>query len=123
MAYLTARKRAEGMGSTKSGTEHHWAMTVSSVGLLFLIPIFVITFGRMLGQPHAEVVAYFARPFPAIIAALTIFVSFMHFKNGVQALIEDYTGGATRKWLIIFMTCISYGAAAVGVFSIAKMAL
>ena len=34
MAYLTDRKRAMGLGSAKSGTEHFWAMKVSAFGLL-----------------------------------------------------------------------------------------
>ena len=34
MAYLTARKRAVGLGSARSGTEHYWNMTVSSVAVL-----------------------------------------------------------------------------------------
>ncbi len=98
-------------------------MTVSAVGLLFLVPLFIFTFGPMLGRPHAEVVEYFARPFPAIIAALTLIVGFMHFKNGVQIAIEDYVHGFARKILIISMICVSYGAAAAGVFAILKIAL
>ena len=38
MAFLTDRKRANGMGSAKSGTLHHWHMIVSSVALVGLIP-------------------------------------------------------------------------------------
>ena len=123
MAFLTDRKRATGMGSAKEGTHHHWSMMVSSAGLLVLVPLFIFTFGPMLGQPHAEVVAYFARPFPAIIAALTILVGMMHFKNGVQVLIEDYVDGLMRKVLIIAMICVSYAAAATGLFAIARIAL
>ena len=123
MAFLTDRKRATGMGSAKEGTHHHWSMMVSSAGLLVLVPLFIFTFGPMLGQPHAEVVAYFARPFPAIVAALTILVGMMHFKNGVQVLIEDYVGGLMRKVLIIAMICVSYAAAATGLFAIARIAL
>ncbi|MDJ1007679.1 MAG: succinate dehydrogenase, hydrophobic membrane anchor protein [Paracoccaceae bacterium] len=123
MAYLTDRKRAEGLGSAKEGTHHHWAMQVSSVGLLLLVPLFVFTFGPMLGQPHAEVVAYFARPFPAVVAGLTLAVGFMHFKNGVQVLIEDYVHGVARKGLIVAMICLSYAAAATGLFAIARIAL
>ena len=74
MRFLTDRKRAVGLGSAKTGTAHFWAMKVSSVALLLLLPLFVFTFGPMLGQPHEEVVAYFARPFPAIVAALTLVV-------------------------------------------------
>ena len=123
MAYLTDRKRASGLGSAKTGTEHFWSMKVSSVALLILVPLFVFTFGRILGSDYEAVTAYFARPFPAIVAILTIVVSFVHFKNGVQVLIEDYVHGTAEKIAIIAMTCVSYGAIAVGVFAIARLAL
>jgi len=123
MRYLTDRKRASGMGSAKSGTAHFWAMKVSSVALLILIPLFVYTFGSMLGAPHAEVMATFARPFPAIVAGLTLIVGFKHFNDGAQTMIEDYVHGTTQKAVIIAVTCLSYGAAATGLFAIAKIAL
>lgn len=123
MAYLTDRKRAVGAGSAKDGTEHHWNMTISSIGLLILVPLFVFTFGPMLGEPHAEVAAYFARPFPAIVAALTMVVGFMHFKSGAQVLIEDYTHGLTRKALILGVICLSYAAAATALFALVRLAL
>ena len=123
MAYLTDRKRAVGLGSAKTGTEHHWQMMVSSVALLGLIPLFLFTFGGIVGAPYAEVVAYYSRPFPAIVAALTFVVGFIHFKQGVQVLIEDYVHGFARKALIIGMICLSYAAAATGLFAIARIAL
>ncbi len=123
MAYLTDRKRATGLGSAKTGTAHFWAMKVSSVGLLILIPLFVFTFGSALGGTYEEILAYYARPFPAIVAALTIAVGFKHFNDGVQTLIEDYVHGMAQKISIIAMTCLSYGAAAVGLFAIARIAL
>lgn len=123
MRYLTDRKRAVGLGSAKTGVHHFWAMKVSSVALLILIPLFVFTFGPMLGAPHEEVVAYFARPFPAIVAALTMIVGFKHFSDGVRVMIEDYVHGGTRKYVIILMTCVSYGLMVTGLFAIAKIAL
>jgi succinate dehydrogenase / fumarate reductase membrane anchor subunit len=123
MAFMTDRKRAVGLGSAKSGTEHFWSQTVSSVALLILVPLFVFTFGPMLGESHEAVLAHFARPFPAIVAGLTLLVGFMHFNKGVQVAIEDYTDGLTRKILIIAMTCVSYAAAATGLFAIARIAL
>lgn len=123
MAYLTDRKRATGLGSAKSGTEHHWHMMVSSVGLAILIPLFIFTFGRILGAPHAEVVAYFGQPFPAIVAGLTIVIGMMHFKNGVQVMIEDYVQGTARKVAIIASICVSYAIAGTGLFAIARIAL
>ncbi len=122
MRYLTDRKRAVGMGSAKTGTEHFWSMKVSSFALLILIPLFVFTFGGIVGADYAEVTAYFARPWPALVTALTILVSMKHFKEGVQVLIEDYVHGTAQKVLILTMTCVSYGLAAMGLFAIAKLA-
>ena len=70
-----------------------------------------------------RVVAYFAHPVPAIIAALTIIVGFEHFKSGAQVMIEDYVHGTAQKLSIIGVTCLSYAAMATGLFAIAKMAL
>ncbi len=123
MAYLTDRKRAMGLGSAKSGTAHFWSMKVSSVALLILMPLFVGTFGTALGGTYEEVIAYYSRPVPAVIAALTLLVGFKHFNDGVQTLIEDYVHGTRQKVAIILMTCLSYGAAAFGVFAIARIAL
>jgi len=123
MAFLTDRKRAVGMGSARAGTQHHWQMQISSIALLILVPFFVFTFGPMLGEDHATVVAYFARPFPALVAALTLLVGFHHFRQGVQVLIEDYVHGLARRFLIIAMICVSYGAAATGIFALVRLAL
>lgn len=123
MRYLTDRKRASGLGSSQSGTEHFWTMKLTSVALLILVPLFVFTFGATYGLPHEEVAAYYSRPFPAIVAALTLAVGFKHFADGAQVMIEDYVHGTAEKVAIIAMKCLAYGAAAVGLFSIAKLAL
>lgn len=123
MAFLTDRKRASGMGSAKSGTEHHWQMIVTSVALLILVPLFIFTFGFALGKPYEEVVAYYSRPIPAGIAVLTLLVGFFHFAKGFQTLVEDYVHGKAGKLLIIGMICLSYAAAALGVFALIRIAL
>ncbi|MFA5582415.1 MAG: succinate dehydrogenase, hydrophobic membrane anchor protein [Paracoccaceae bacterium] len=123
MAYLTDRKRAVGLGSAREGAQAHWWMQVSAWSLAILIPLFVFTFGRIVGAPHAEVVAYYSQPFPAIVAALTLIVTMLHFKNGARVAIEDYSRGALRKTLIIGVTFISYAAMATGLFGLARIAL
>jgi succinate dehydrogenase / fumarate reductase membrane anchor subunit len=123
MRYLTDRKRAAGLGSAKTGTEHYWQMQVSSVALLILVPLFVFTMGPILGAPHEEVTAYLARPFPAIVAALTLLVGLVHFRMGAQVAIEDYSEGLTRKLLIIGVICLSYGTLATGLFALVRLAL
>lgn len=123
MSYLTDLKRAVGQGSARTGTMRQWSMTKSSVALLILTPFFIFTFGPMLGAPYEDVVGYFARPFPAIVAGLMIVVGFLHFKTGIQMVIEDYVHGLAREYAIILTTCLSYGAIAVGLFALVKLAL
>lgn len=123
MRYLTDRKRAEGKGASGTGTEHHWFMTVTAVALAVLVPVFLIIFGRALGQGQEQVVATFARPFPAIVTALTLFVAMRHFAKGAQIMIEDYARGTARKIGIIAVTSLSYAVIATGLFALAKIAL
>ncbi len=123
MRYLTARKRAEGKGSAHIGTEHHWYMTVSAVGLAFLIPAFIFIIGSALGGSHADVLATFSRPVPAILTGLTIFIAMRHFAKGATMMIEDYAQGTSRKLAIMFVIGLSYVLTAVGLFALAKIAL
>ena len=58
MRYLTDRKRAVGKGASRTGTEHHWYMQASAVGLVFLVPVFVYCIGRALSLPYGEAWAF-----------------------------------------------------------------
>ncbi|CUH38857.1 succinate dehydrogenase, hydrophobic membrane anchor protein [Jannaschia seosinensis] len=123
MAYITARKQVAGYGSAHTGTAQHWRVTISSVALVVLVPLFVFTFGFALGEPWPEVVAYYSRPFPALVAALTLSVGWWHFAKGVHVLITDYTRGMSRKVLIIVTHILSYAAALASLYAIARLAL
>jgi len=123
MRYLTARKRAVGRGASHTGTAHHWSMTVSSVGLAFLVPVWVYVFGSALGSDQAMVVESFARPFPAILTALVLVIGMRHFAMGATVLIEDYAHGTARKMLIIFVISLATVVAATGLFALVRIAL
>ncbi len=123
MRYLTDRKRAEGKGASHTGTEHHWYMQASAVGLAFLVPVFVIAFGRVLGRGYDEVWEFFSRPHVAILTGLTLFVGMRHFAKGATMMIEDYARGSTRKALIISVLSLSYAITATGLFALARIAL
>ncbi|HKL45893.1 MAG TPA: succinate dehydrogenase, hydrophobic membrane anchor protein [Roseovarius sp.] len=123
MRYLTARKRAEGLGAAHSGTEHHWYMTVSAVGLALIIPAFLFILGRTIGGTHEEVTEVFAHPAMAILTLLVLYVGLQHFRKGAQTMIEDYARGMTRKILIIGVTVLSYGLMVTGMFAVVKLAL
>ena len=123
MRYLTDRKRAEGKGAAHTGTEHHWYMTVSAVGLALMIPTFLYVIGRTIGGSYVEVTARLSHPGVAILTGLVLFVGMQHFRKGAQIMIEDYTHGSMRKILIIGVTCLTYGLIATGLFALGKIAL
>ncbi|MFN3722495.1 MAG: succinate dehydrogenase, hydrophobic membrane anchor protein [Paracoccaceae bacterium] len=123
MRYITDRKRAVGRGASGTGTDHHWAMQVSSVGLAVLLPFWLYVFGSALGGSQAEVVATFSRPFPAILTALLLVVGMKHFASGATMMIEDYAQGTARKVAVIVVTCLAWVVAATGLFALARMAL
>lgn len=123
MRYLTARKRAEGRGAAGTGTELHWSMTVTSVGLAFLLPVWLYIFGSALGQPREVVLETFANPFAAIVTALILVVGMRHFAMGATVMIEDYAQGTTRKMLVIGAVSLAWVIAATGLFALVRIAL
>lgn len=123
MRYLTNRKRAEGLGSARTGTEHHIAMTVSGWALLVIVPVFVFVLARTLGGSYDAVRATFANPFVAVLTGLFLFVGMRHFAKGAQMAIEDYAHGAARSALVMAANAISYLTIAAGFYALIKLAL
>jgi succinate dehydrogenase / fumarate reductase membrane anchor subunit len=121
--FLTDRKRAVGLGSGRQGTHHHWQMMVTSMLLVILVPAFVITFAIGLGGGHQDVLTYYSRPIPAIIAMLTIAVVIFHLMNETLVAVEDYVHGLAGKLTLVAVTAFCYTLIAAGVFAVAKLAL
>ena len=96
-------------------------MTFTSLLLALLVPIFVFTFGRVFGSTHEEVTSFLNKPFNYIVITSTLVISFIHFKQGVKVLIEDYVRGLTRTILLSFTSILSYGAILVIFYSITKI--
>ena len=106
MRYLTARKRAEGLGSAHHGTGHH-----------------IVVLARTLGGGIEEVRATFSNPFVAILTGLFLFVGMRHFAKGAQMTFEDYAHGFTREALIMATNALSYLTIAAGFYALVKLAL
>ena len=123
MRYLTDRKRAVGKGSAHSGTQHHWSMTVTGAALAFMVPTWIWVFGSTLGGSREDVLASFARPFPAILTALVLVVAMRHFAKGSTTMLQDYTRGSALKLWLIFVHSLAAVIAATGLFALIKIAL
>ena len=123
MHYITPRKAAEGLGAAHEGTQAHWALTISSVALLILTPLFMITIARAIGLPRELVLAYFARPLPALITALFVIVGMLHFIRGTRIMIDGYFRDTTRRVAIILSVIFGWAVIAAAVYALARMGL
>lgn len=123
MRFITDRKRAEGLGSARAGTHHHWHMMISSALLIVLVPLFVFTFGLGLGRSHEGVLEYFSRPWPAIVTGLTLIVVTLHCKSEAEEAIIDYVHGAKAKLGLVAVTGLAWTMIAAGLFALVKLAL
>ncbi len=123
MKFLTDRKRAEGMGSGRQGTLHHWHMVLSSIALCFAVPVFVIAFGLIFGGTREEVLAYLGKPFPALAIGITLVIGILHFRQEIVEAVEDYVHGLAGKLTLFATTAFTYLLIAVALFAIAKIAL
>lgn len=123
MRYLTPLKRAEGLGSAHSGTQSHWAMTVSAVALAILTPFFIGVVGSALGKPQDMVLQHFSHPFAAIVTGLFIVLGMLHFIRGTRMTIEDYLQGTARKIAIIASVLFGWAVIAAAIYALVRMAL
>jgi succinate dehydrogenase / fumarate reductase, membrane anchor subunit len=121
--FRTPRQRAAGLGPAREGVGHWWASRLTSIALVPLGILFVFPWVRALGDPHAEVVALYARPFPAAIAVLFIGVTFYHVQQGVQVVIEDYVHHKpVRTGLLLANIGFSWLFGLIGVLAVLRLA-
>ena len=105
----------------KTGTPHHKAMKFSSMVLVLMIPVFLLTIAPLMGEQREFVLSKLEQPLYALIVAVTFTVGLLHFKSGVQVLIEDYVHGVMNKVWIIFTIGLSYLLIAVTLLALIKI--
>ncbi|MDX2263536.1 MAG: succinate dehydrogenase, hydrophobic membrane anchor protein [Hyphomicrobiales bacterium] len=124
MSGKTPLAKARGLGSAKGGTDHFWAMRVSSMASLLLTLFFFYTVFALIGADYAAIKAYFASPVAAVLAALFVAVNAHHMMIGMQVIIEDYIHeDPARQLLLMANTFFSILIGAAGVLAIVKLSL
>lgn len=123
MQYLTDRKRAQGLGAGREGTKAHWKAIVTSTLLVPVVPLFIFTLGAGIGGTYEEVLAYFARPIPAIITGLSLVLIVLHTLHEVHEAVEDYMHGVAERLVSIAATAFAYTVIAAGLLALIKLAL
>ncbi|MET0363648.1 MAG: succinate dehydrogenase, hydrophobic membrane anchor protein [Sphingobium sp.] len=115
--------RVRGLGSAKSGS-HHWIIQrITAVGNLVLVLWLIASLLFLPGLDYGAVTGWLAQPLVAVPAILMVVSIFWHLKLGLQVVIEDYVHGEAGKLsLLLLLNFYAIAGAALGIFSIAKIA-
>ena len=120
--YTTPAAAARGLGSAKSGTDHHIRQRVSAIALLFLVPWFLYAIISASTGGYESAVAFMAQPWNAILMVLVLGAAFYHMRLGMQVVIEDYIGKAGMKQgLLILNTFVCVGLFAATALAVLKI--
>ena len=111
-----------GLGSAKEGTTHFIRQRVSALGLLVLVPWFLISGVMAIQGGHAALVEWISSPINAALLILTLGAAFYHMRLGMQVVIEDYIAkSGTKHLLLILNTFVTLTLFVVTVMSVLKM--
>ena len=115
--------RAQGLGAAKSGVPHWWAQRTTAIALLPLSLYFVISVLMLAGASRAQMMAFMAEPWNAVLYLCLIAALFYHLSLGLQVVIEDYvTNEAKRLGSIILVKGIIVFCALACAVSVLKLA-
>jgi succinate dehydrogenase / fumarate reductase membrane anchor subunit len=122
-SYRTPLGRVRGLGAAKSGVGHFITQRVTGAALVLLI-LWVMRAAMVLAHADfATTTVWLHSPWNAVPAVLLIGVAFLHMNIGMRTVIEDYIQvPGTKVLLLVASLFLCWGGAAVGVFSILKVA-
>lgn len=115
--------RVRGLGSAHAGAHHWWLERLTSVSTLLLFVWLIVSFVRLPGLDYATVADWLKSPLAAVPMLLLIVSTFWHLRLGLQVVADDYVHTASRFGLSIAIGFFSIAAAALGIFSVLRIAL
>jgi succinate dehydrogenase / fumarate reductase, membrane anchor subunit len=121
--FRTPLSRVNGLGSSKSGTEHFWHQRLTGLANIPLGLFFVGLVAALHDQPYETVRASLAS-WPVALGLLALIGSgLIHMRLGMQVIIEDYVHTESTKLICLILNTFFVSAIGLGcVFSILKMA-
>lgn len=116
--------KVRGLGSAKHGVGHFITQRVSAVGLVVLVPWFLITLIGAVRGGYDGALAYLSDPFNAVLVLLAVGAALYHMRLGMQVVIEDYIAKhGTKAVLLILNTFICVVLFAAAAYSVLKIAI
>ena len=115
--------RVRGLGSSKHGAQHWLQQRLTAVGNFILLLWLIFSLLALPGMGYGAVITWLSAPLVAVPMMLMIVSIFWHLRLGMTVMMEDYVHDEGLKLLsLIAINFYAIGAAALGVFAIAKIA-
>ncbi len=120
----TATGRVRGLGSAQEGVGHFIKQRVTAIGLIILVPWFMISLIGATRDGYAGAANWVASPVNVILLLIVTGAAFFHMRIGMQVIIEDYIArSSTRIALLILNTFVAVLLFVAAAFSIIRIAL
>lgn len=121
--FRTPLARARGLGSAKSGVGHFIVERATSIALLPLTLWAIYAGAKLASSDYGAATTWMRSPLNAAVAALFILVGAWHAQIGMRVIVEDYIERrATKAALLLANLFIAWGAAALGVIAVLRLA-
>ncbi len=116
--------KVRGLGSARHGAGHFIAQRVSAIGLLFLVPWFLVSLTGAVRGGYDGALVWLADPINAVLTLLAVGASLYHMRLGMQVVIEDYIARhGTKNLLLILNTFICVALFAAAAYSVLTIAI
>jgi succinate dehydrogenase / fumarate reductase, membrane anchor subunit len=123
MSSATDIGKVRGLGSSKHGGKHWIDQRITAAGNILLTIWFAISLILLPNFNYETLVAWISQISVAVPLILMLICIFSHVRLGLQVLIEDYVHDEGLKFgALLLLNFYVIAAAALGIFSIAKIA-
>lgn len=123
MEMETPLARVRGLGSAREGAGHWWQERATSVALAGLYAWLLFSLLRLGSLDYATVREWLADPWAAVPMLLLVGATFVHLRDGLQVVIEDYVhDDGNKAFALLLLNFAVIAAGTLAIFAILKIA-
>lgn len=115
--------RVRGLGSAKGGASHWATERMISLATLPLFVWFVVSLLRLPDLSYTTVINWLGSPLSAVLMVLLVVTTFVHLKQGMQVVLDDYVHDeGTRVLTNVALVFLSVAGGAAATFAVLQIA-
>lgn len=115
--------RVRGLGSAKGGASHWATERMISLATLPLFVWFVVSLLRLPDLSYTTVINWLGSPLSAVLMVLLVITTFVHLKQGMQVVLDDYVQDeGTRVLTNVALVFLSVAGGAAATFAVLQIA-